>query len=122
MLLDGIEQGVMAVLQLVDVLVMMFYFSVSLTLVGLPPVPLLARGALWSTLTAHRRYRLQRNASPATHSLLHDTLAGIRQIKSYVRESAEHRRFNSVSDRLRHATLVVMKVWAVYSPSMVLIG
>jgi len=82
----------------------------------------LAGGALWYTLTAHRRYRLQRRASSAMNSLLHDNLAGIRQIKSFVRESEEHRRFNSVSDQLRHATLVVMKVWALYHPSMYLIG
>ena len=52
------------------------------------------------------------------NSLLHDNLAGIRQIKTYVREEAEHARFNEVSDHLRKATLWVMKVWAVYSPSM----
>src|ERR1044072_2236932 len=69
MLLDGIEQGVMAVLQLFVVLGMMFYFSVSLTLVGLAPVPVLAGGALWYTLTAHRRYRVQRQASSAMNSL-----------------------------------------------------
>jgi ABC-type multidrug transport system fused ATPase/permease subunit len=56
------------------------------------------------------------------NSLLHDNLAGIRQIKSYVRESAEHGRFNSVSDRLRDATLVVMRVWGMYHPSMILLG
>src|SRR5437762_3536877 len=122
MLIDGIEQGVVAVLQLVIVLGMMFYFSASLTFVALAPLPVLAAGALWYTLTAHRRYRLQRQASSAMNSLLHDNLAGIRQIKSYVRERAEHGRFNSVSDRLRHATLIVMRVWALYSPSMVLIG
>jgi len=122
MLIDGIEQGVVAVLQLVIVLGMMFYFSVSLTLVGLAPLPFLAGGALWYTLTAHRRYRLQRRASSAMNSLLHDNLAGIRQIKSFVREREEHGRFNSVSDQLRHATLVVMKVWAMYHPSMYLIG
>jgi ABC-type multidrug transport system fused ATPase/permease subunit len=122
MLIDGIEQGVVAVLQLVIVLGMMFYFSLSLTLVGLAPLPFLAGGALWYTLTAHRRYRLQRRASSAMNSLLHDNLAGIRQIKSFVREREEHGRFNSVSDQLRHATLVVMKVWAMYHPSMYLIG
>src|SRR2546421_17216 len=122
MLIDGIEQGVTAVLQLVIVLGMMFYFSVSLSFVGLAPLPVLAGGALWYTLTAHRRYRLQRRASSAMNSLLHDNLSGIRQIKSFVRESEEHRRFNSVSDQLRHATLVVMRVWALYHPSMYLIG
>ena len=122
MLIDGIEQGSVAVLQLVIVLGMMFYVSFSLALVGLIPLPFLAGGALWYTMTAHRRYRLQRRASSAMNSLLHDNLAGIRQIKSFVREREEHTRFNSVSDQLRHATLVVMKVWAVYHPSMYLIG
>ncbi|HEV2806499.1 MAG TPA: ABC transporter ATP-binding protein [Chthoniobacterales bacterium] len=122
MLIDGIEQGVTAVLQVVIVLGVMFYFSVSLSFVALAPAPVLAAGALWYTLTAHRRYRLQRQASSAMNSLLHDNLAGIRQIKSYVRERDEHARFNSVSDRLRHATLIVMRVWALYSPTMVLVG
>jgi ABC-type multidrug transport system fused ATPase/permease subunit len=122
MLIDGIEQGVMAVLQLVVVLGMMFYYSVSLSVVGLAPLPILAGGALWYTLTAHRRYRLQRRASSAMNSLLHDNLAGIRQIKSFVREREEHRRFNSMSNQLRDATLVVMRVWALYHPSMILIG
>src|SRR5438874_3101134 len=122
MLIDGIEQGVTAVLQLVIVLGMMFYFSVSLSLIGLAPLPVLAGGALWYTLTAHRRYRLQRRASSAMNSLLHDNLAGIRQIKSFVREREEHSRFNSVSDRLREATLIVMRVWGLYNPSMYLIG
>src|SRR6267142_5006152 len=35
MLIDGIEQGVVAILQLVVVLGMMFYFSISLSFVGL---------------------------------------------------------------------------------------
>src|SRR6188768_2475237 len=122
MLIDGVEQGVVAVLQVVIVLGMMFYVSTSLALVGLAPLPFLAGGALWYTLTAHRRYRLQRVASSAMNSLLHDNLAGIRQIKSFVREREEHARFNKVSDQLRRATLIVMKVWAVYHPSMFLIG
>jgi len=122
MLIDGIEQGVTAALQVVIVLGVMFYFSVSLTFVALASLPLLAVGALWYTLTAHRRYRLQRVASSAMNSLLHDNLAGIRQIKSYVRERDEHSRFNSVSEKLRQATLIVMRVWALYSPTMVLIG
>ena len=122
MLIDGIEQGVVAVLQLFVVLAMMFYVSVPLSLIGLAPLPVLAGGALWYTLTAHRRYRLQRRAASAMNSLLHDNLAGIRQIKSFVREREEHTRFNSVSDQLRAATLVVMRVWGLYNPSMYLIG
>src|SRR6476660_5066992 len=121
-LIDGIDQGTVAVLQILIVLAGMFYVSAQLTLVGLAPVPFLAGGALWYTLTAHRRYRLQRRAASDMNSLLHDNLSGIRQIKSFVREREEHARFNKASDALRHATLVVMKVWAIYSPAMYLFG
>jgi len=117
-LIDGIEQGVVAVLQVVIVLSVMFYFNATLALLALIPFPLLIAGALTYTLTAHRRYRLQRRAASAMNALLHDNLSGIRQIKSFAREKEEHARFNRVSDQLRHATLVVMRVWAIYSPSM----
>ena len=122
MLIDGVEQGVMAILQVVVVLGIMCYVSFTLTLFALSPVPFLAGGALWYTLTAHRRYRLQRRASSAMNALLHDNLSGIRQIRSFAREKEEHQRFNRVSDELRRATLIVMKVWAAYNPSMYLIG
>src|SRR5213080_1046682 len=117
-LIDGIEQGVVAILQVLIVLSVMFYFNAKLALLALAPSPLLIAGALTYTLTAHRRYRLQRRAASAMNALLHDNLSGIRQIKSFVRENEEHGRFNRVSDQLRHATLVVMRVWAIYSPSM----
>ena len=117
-LIDGIEQGVVALLQVIIVMVVMFYLNAKLALLALAPFPLLIAGALTYTLTAHRRYRLQRRAASAMNALLHDNLSGVRQIKSFVRENEEHGRFNRVSDQLRHATLVVMRVWAVYSPSM----
>ena len=117
-LIDGIEQGVVAILQVVIVLGVMFYLNWQLALLALVPFPLLIGGALAYTLTAHRRYRLQRRAASAMNALLHDNLSGVRQIKSFAREREEHARFNRVSDQLRHATLVVMRVWAIYSPSM----
>jgi len=117
-LIDGIEQGVVALLQVIIVMVVMFYLNAKLALLALAPFPLLIAGALTYTLTAHRRYRLQRRAASAMNALLHDNLSGVRQIKSFVRENEEHGRFNRVSDQLRHATLVVMRVWAIYSPSM----
>src|SRR5881398_655228 len=117
-LIDGIEQGVVAVLQVLIVIGMMFYLNAKLALLALAPFPLLVAGTLTYTLTAHRRYRLQRRASSNMNALLHDNLAGVRQIKSFVRENEEHARFNRVSDQLRRATLVVMRVWAIYSPSM----
>src|SRR5205085_992847 len=103
-LIDGIEKGTVAILQIVVVVAGMFYLSTKLALVALAPVPLLSGGALWYTLTAHRRYRVHRRAASSMNSLLHDNLAGIRQIKSFVREPEENRRFNKESDDLRRAS------------------
>ena len=121
-LIDGIEQGVVAVLQIVIVAAVLFHYNAQLAWFALAPIPLLVAGALAYTLTAPRRYRLQRKASSAMNSLLHDNLAGIRQIKTYVREREEHARFNGVSNQLRDATLTVMRVWAVYNPAMSFVG
>ena len=117
-LIDGIEQGVVALLQIAVVGGMLFYYYAKLAWFALLPIPFLVAGALAYTLTAPKRYRVQRHAASAMNSLLHDNLAGIRQIKTYVREREEHDRFNGVSGRLRTATLLVMRVWAVYSPAM----
>ncbi len=121
-LIDGIEKGTVAILQIAVVVAGMFYLSTKLTLVALTPIPFLALGALWYTLTTHRRYRLHRRAASSMNSLLHDNLSGIRQIKSFVREAEEDRRFNKESDELRRASLVVTRIWALYHSSMYLFG
>ena len=121
-LIDGIEQGVIAILQIAIVAAMLFFYLPWLAWMALIPVPLLAVGALAYTLTAPNRYRQQRKASSAMNALLHDNLAGIRQIKTYVREREEHARFNGASDDLRRATMTVMRVWAIYNPAMSFIG
>jgi ABC-type multidrug transport system fused ATPase/permease subunit len=117
-LIDGIEQGSVAILQVIIVGVLLFLKEPGLGLLTLMPMPLLATGALWYTLTAKPRYSGQRNAASAMNSLLHDNLAGVRQIKAYAREEAEHHRFNQTSAHLKDATLVVLKAWAIYTPSM----
>lgn len=117
-LIDGIEQGVVAILQVVIVVGTLFYFNGQLAWFVLVPVPLLFGGALAYTLTGPSRYRPQRRAASALNALLLDDLAGIRQIKSFVREETEHARFNRASDTLRQATLRIMRAWALYSPSM----
>jgi ATP-binding cassette subfamily B protein len=121
-LIDGIEQGAVAVVQVVVVAGMLFASHPRLAWASLLPVPFLAGGALAYTLTAKGRYRGQRKASSAMNALLHDNLAGIRQIKTFVREEEQHAEFDRASDALRRATLVVMRVWAAYQPSMNLVA
>ena len=117
-LIDGIEQGTVAILQILVVAGLMVYYSPTLAVAAFVPVPFLAVGALAYTLTARNRYRAQRTAASTLNALLHDNISGIRQIKTYAAQAREHERFNKASDALRRATLVVMKAWAFYSPGM----
>jgi ATP-binding cassette subfamily B protein len=117
-LIDGTEQGTVALLSLFGVLGILLYQNATLAAVALIPLPILAGGALWYTLTAHRRYRAQRLASSAMNALLMDNLQGVRQIKAYGQQSHEDARFASRADDLRKGTLGVMRVWANYSPAM----
>ena len=117
-LIDGIEQGTVAILQILVVSGLMLAYSPWLTAAALAPIPFLAAGALIYTLTARARYRKQRKAVSALNSILHDNIAGIRQIKTYTSEEREHARFDESSDKVRIATLTVMKSWALYQPGM----
>ena len=81
-LIDGIEQGVVAVLQVVIVIGALFYFNGSFAWCVLVPVPLLAGGR--ARLHPHRPDAVigRNGARPRRmNALLLDDLAGIRQIK-----------------------------------------
>jgi len=119
-LIDGTEQGTVAILSVVGVLVFLFSMNPLLAWVALIPVPLLIGGALLYTLTAHRRYRRQREAASAMNALLMDNLQGMRQIKAFCRQEHEDQRFADRSEQLRQGSLGIMKAWALYSPSMAL--
>jgi ABC-type multidrug transport system fused ATPase/permease subunit len=121
-LIDGTEQGSVAVLSLMGVAAIMFATNPVLALVALVPLPILAGGAVWYTLTAHRRYRAQRLAASAMNALLMDNLQGVRQIKAFGREQHEDTRFAQRADDLRKGTLGIMRVWAAYSPAMSFAG
>jgi ABC-type multidrug transport system fused ATPase/permease subunit len=118
LLIDGTEQGTIAILSIAGVLVFLFSMSPILTWIALAPLPLLVAGALWYTLTAHRRYRIQRQAASAMNALLMDSLQGIRQIKAYGRQDYEDARFARRADDMRQGMLTVMRIWALYSPAM----
>jgi ATP-binding cassette subfamily B protein len=118
LLIDGTEQGVVAILGVFGVATLLFLNDPFLASVALIPVPLLAAGGVWYTRTAASRYRARSQASSAMNALLMDNLQGIRQIKLFGREAHEDARFAQRADALRTGTLTVMKAWAGYNPAM----
>src|SRR3954468_10544236 len=69
-LIDGTEQGTVAILSLLVIGGILFSTNPVLAAVSLMPIPILSLGAMWYTLTAHRRYRKQRVASSAMNAFL----------------------------------------------------
>ncbi len=117
-LIDGVEQGLIAALQVVGIGIFLFYLNPVVAGWATLPVPFLAIGAWFYSTKGRDRYRNQRDAASDLNALLHDNISGVRQIKAYAAESAEHARFNRFSDVLRTASLRMMKWWALYSPGM----
>lgn len=117
-LIDGIEQGLVAVIQIAVVGAFMFQADVTLAMWALVPIPFLAAGAMAYTRTSKDRHRAVRRASSGMNSLLHDNVAGMRQIKAYAMEKEELSRFNGASETLKQASLHVMRIWAMYRPGM----
>ena len=120
-LIDGIEQGLVALLQVLGVGVFLFILNPTVALWATLPVPFLAVGAWFYSTKGRDRYKNQRDASSDLNALLHDNISGIRQIKAYAAEREELARFNRFSDILRKANLRMMKWWALYSPGMSLL-
>lgn len=117
-LIDGIEQGLVALLQVLVVGGYLFYLDAKMALITMIPMPFLIAGAIAYTKTSPKRHRVLRAETSEMNSLLHDNIDGIQQIKAFTREEAEHVRFNTASDRVREATLRIMRLWAIYNPSM----
>ena len=117
-LIDGIEQGLVAALQVLSVGAFLFYLNPVVAAWATLPVPLLAVSAWIYSTRGRDRYKNQREASSDLNALLHDNISGVRQIKAYAAETAEHGRFNRFSDVLRQTTLRMMRWWAIYSPGM----
>jgi len=118
LLIDGIEQGLVACVQILGVSILIFLKDPYLALAAMSPLPFLVIGALLYTRNARGRYKEVRQFTGEMNALLNDNIAGVRQIKSYAAEDQEQERFDSASNKVRQATLKVMRAWAIYNPSM----
>ena len=121
-LIDGVEQGLIAIIQMLGVGIYLFSLNAHLAAWMLLPMPVLFAGVIWYTMTARFRYRAQRKAASAMNSLLLDNLQGIRQIKSYAREETELNRFSASAQLVGDTQLVIMRTWSWYSSAMTFFG
>ncbi|MCE9519983.1 MAG: ABC transporter ATP-binding protein/permease [Verrucomicrobia bacterium] len=121
-ILDGVDQGAPAVLQVLLTAGVMFYLHWKLALVIMLPMPLIAAGGWIYARWVSPRAREAREAASGLNTLLHDNIAGIRQIKSYTLEDQTQQDFNESSGHYRERQTKLQRAWAVYAPGMGLMG
>ncbi len=108
-MIDGVDQAIAALLQFIVVIGYMFYFSWKLTLVTIAPLPFIAILTVWWSRRSEPMWRASSEANSALNAILHDNLAGIRQIKAYTVEPKALETFDKASRRANDTQLTVMR-------------
>ncbi len=121
-ILDGIDQAVPAIMQFLLTGAVMLWIYPKLALVIFIPIPLIGMGGWIYNVWVAPRASLARDAAGGLNSLLHDNVAGIRQIKSYTLEPEKQDAFNQSSASYRKQQTALQRAWSVYGPGMGFMG
>jgi ATP-binding cassette subfamily B protein/subfamily B ATP-binding cassette protein MsbA len=117
-IIEGVDQALAALLQFLIVLAYMFYFSWELTLVTLLPLPFIGVLTSWWAKRSEPMWRASSEASSALNAILHDNLAGIRQIKAYTVEPKALDTFEEASRKVGEKHMTVMRGQAIVWPTV----
>ena len=121
-IVETIDQTIPALLQFFIMAGWMFYKSWELALVTLAPLPIIGLITTIYSRRAEPRWRESSEASAALNALLHDNLAGIRQIKAYTVEPEALDRFDAASRHVGEKHMRVMKGQALVWPGVSLLA
>ncbi|MBD0305797.1 MAG: ABC transporter ATP-binding protein [Nitrospiraceae bacterium] len=120
--IDGLEGLLTASLTLIGITVLLFALNWKLALLSLIPIPLLIVSALIFTKRIHGYYHEIRRAAADLNAYLQDALSGIRETIGFNRQTTEQERFNRLSREYSDSNLKAMRLWSLYSPSMMFLG
>lgn len=122
MIIETIDQTVPAILQFFIILTWMLLKSWELTLVTLAPLPFIAVITIIFSKKAEPKWKASSEAGSSLNALLHDNLAGIRQIKAYTVEPEAQNRFDAASRNVGEKHMSVMKSQAIVWPVVALLA
>lgn len=114
----GPEDLFLASLMLVGSFIYLFRINSVLTLIVFAFVPPIAWFAITQRTKMHKAFSKERVEVAAVNSDLENSLAGIREAKSFVREDYERERFESANWRFKEARELAFKQMAYYSAGL----
>ena len=116
-ILDGTEQGVIAVLTLIGVTIMMFVQEPRLAALVFFPLPILLLMAFRYSKISKKNWKEVREASGNLNSLLVEDIQGNRLIHAFDLKAREKKRFLECSQKLETASLKAMYRWSIQGPT-----
>jgi len=115
---EGVVQVMSDILSLALIVVVMFSINVQLSLVSLLVVPIIVLAARLFNSRFKAAYRAQRAKIAGVTSKLQESISGIREIKSFSRESDTIKGFREVNLENFQANLQATKVWGSFFPTI----
>jgi len=118
---SGVVSVISDILSLALIIVIMFTVNVQLTLASMLVIPLIAVSALGFNSRFRAAYRATRDKISGVTSKLQEGISGIREIKSFSRESDTIEGFREVNQQDFQANLQATKVWGAFFPTIQII-
>lgn len=115
-ILDGTEQGVVAVLTLAGVSGMMFWQEPRLAIFVFLPLPFLGWMAVHYARVSKKNWRAVREKSGDLNALLVEDIQGNRLINSFGLMHRERARFSKIANELKSLSLKAMYRWSIQGP------
>ena len=115
-ILDGTEQGVIAILTLAGVTSMMFLQEPRLAFLVFLPLPILVILGFRYAKISKKNWKAVREASGDLNSLLVEDIQGNRLIQAFALKSREKNRFNEIGKVLEKRSLEAMYRWSLQGP------
>ena len=116
-LLDGTEQGTVALLTLFGIVIILFSKQPLLATLMMVPLPILIFLGINHARATRKNWKLVRESSGQMNSQLVEDIQANRLIQSFNLKARETSRFLAVAQELRKRTLKAMFRWSIYNPT-----
>lgn len=108
------EDLIISVATILGSYILMFSYSLPLALISLIPFPIMVFYGVYFGMKMKATFRKVRTTVADVNSNVENSLMGIREVKSFGRESYQEQKFNQVNDVLRNSKMEQYKVMGRY--------
>ncbi|HXF63074.1 MAG TPA: ABC transporter transmembrane domain-containing protein, partial [Caldilineaceae bacterium] len=112
----ALPEMVVSVLTLVGVTAVLVAMNWKLALLSMAPIPLIVYSLRVFARYVRPAFRTRQQELGELNAILHDNLAGIREIKAFTREQVELTRIRTRIDKYRDSLLYALKMLAIFQP------